>query len=389
MESIIDRLNKATSVIIEKSSSSIFNLTIDSLTLEIEYSDFYNIFNQVNLTKLEIMELKSCNGAHFLFKKNTKCNFSKLKTFKIDNCNLDFSFSLIMPSLENLRIENQSINSNDYFEKLQNLKELKFLIFTSTNLSCIDKSDFSGLIHLIELDLSRNKIKTIEKNSFDRLLSLKLLNLSFNELTIIEENVFDGLISLEKLDLTDNNALNLNESIFKTSIANSLNNLKTLDINYINYIDGPSDYKSIKEKKIDDDTFISLSNLESLNLSKVQITDITENSFNGLSSLKVLDLSGNLLNRIDKNAFSKLERLQELDLQVPNHWDSFQSINFLEQFFEKKNFTLKLDINGETKKIEMDYFNRLDGNDVNIPSDKGILKEPNTLFIQIILNQLN
>ena len=295
MESMVDKINKAASIIIEifYNSFTYLKLTIDEEILEIKINEnFEDIFDKVNFNKIEKIKVISSeyNVFDYFFKENTKFNFSSLKTLELElkselvhafRSNY-FYFGLDIPGLESLITSCIHYEIN-YFEKLSetvnsSLKILKLISYIPLVKidAKINKRAFNGLINLTELDLSNNKIKFINGNSFNCLSKLKKLNLSSNELTEIEENVFNGLTNLEELILTDNYKIKLNQSIFKTEIVNSLKNLKTLVINSSKNFG----HNDILVREIDDDTFIHLSSLENLNLTQAGITHIKENSFN-------------------------------------------------------------------------------------------------------------
>merc|ERR1719232_362462 len=67
----------------------------------------------------------------------------------------------------------------------------------------VDKQAFSGLLNLVELDLSANKLRTIPTSSFVSVPNLNILVLKDNPLKIVPKSAFLGLTNLMKIDLSN------------------------------------------------------------------------------------------------------------------------------------------------------------------------------------------
>ena len=145
MESMVDKINKAASIIIEifYNSFPYSKLTIDEEILEIKTNeDFEDIFDKVNFNKIEKIKVISSeyNVFDYFFKENTKFNFSSLKTLELE-LKLElvhairlnyFYFGLDIPGLESL-ITSCIHYEHNYFEKLSEtvnrpLKILKLIL---------------------------------------------------------------------------------------------------------------------------------------------------------------------------------------------------------------------------------------------------------------------
>lgn len=130
--------------------------------------------------------------------------------------------------------------------------------------------------HIItEIDVSLNRITEVRYESLWDLSRLKNANFSNNKIGVIEINSFEHAPRLERLYLNGNS------------------------IKLTNFLQ-----KGGRQ-------------LEFLDLSENQITDIPENSFK-LPKLKVLNLSDNKIARINKNGFTGLIKLRELNLSKNN-----------------------------------------------------------------------
>ncbi len=107
------------------------------------------------------------------------------------------------------------------------LTMLTTLNLSSTKVSALPETIFSGLTLLEELDLSDNDLwTTVPADVFDGLSALTTLNLDNNDLlATLPAGLFDGLSALETLTLNDNALTDLPDGIFE-----GLDSLTTLDL---------------------------------------------------------------------------------------------------------------------------------------------------------------
>nr|WRK64626.1 toll-like receptor [Hypothenemus hampei] len=205
---------------------------------------------------------------------------------------------------------------------------------------------FGNLTQLLALDLSRNllTISWINQDTFAGLIRLVLLNLSYNRITHLDHDLFHDLYTLQILNL-EHNAL---ETIPADTFA-PMNNLHTLIISYnrITYLDAYSlnglyvlsllalDNNILEG--IHPEAFRNCSSLQDLNLNSNQlkavplalknmrllrtldlgenlITYLEEPGFRGLNNLYGLRMLGNRIQNITKRAFADLPALQILNL---------------------------------------------------------------------------
>ena len=73
---------------------------------------------------------------------------------------------------------------------------------------------FLGLENLVELDLSRNKLRSFPHNAFTNLVNLKTLLLANNQIDYVGENFLAGLNFLSFLDLSENAIVDVHENAF-------------------------------------------------------------------------------------------------------------------------------------------------------------------------------
>merc|ERR1719232_879239 len=91
----------------------------------------------------------------------------------------------------------------DLVFRSNNLTNVQRLYITQSTLYQVDKQAFSGLLNLVELDLSANKLRTIPTSSFVSVPNLNILVLKDNPLKIVPKSAFLGLTNLMKIDLSN------------------------------------------------------------------------------------------------------------------------------------------------------------------------------------------
>ncbi|XP_034271610.1 leucine-rich repeat-containing protein 37B-like isoform X2 [Pantherophis guttatus] len=104
----------------------------------------------------------------------------------------------------------------------------EYLIFKNNHLSRLDNASLDGLLSLIHLDVSYNRIQTIEKNAFEPVPLLQSINLSGNRIVRITQGAFQawhGMQLLYKLILNHNPLRKIEDSHFY-----KLPSLKYLDL---------------------------------------------------------------------------------------------------------------------------------------------------------------
>lgn len=113
---------------------------------------------------------------------------------------------------------------------------------------------------------------------------------------------------------------------------------------------------------LDDNSFASIKNLQTLNLKSNKISMLSINAFNHLNQLKKLDLSHNKLSRITSNVFSTLPKLSELILSHNR---------YLNETFSRSDVDLYviLGVTTQLEKLKIEYSN-LD--DIDIMNGVGL-----------------
>ena len=252
----------------------------------------------------------------------------------------------------------ESIKSNQFAEiaRMLNLNNLKEIISSATEniIQVIKSCNLQNLISIDLEEMNRSKEILIDSDFFkSRLNNLKKLNLcgcGFNRQSnsniIIDSSSFDNLHNLEYLNIENvlysdthdskdvfknlNNLVYLRSYIHRFdydafSFAN-LNILKHLDLRFsvISFVDKMFenlinleilDLSSTNFTNLNKLTFYGLTNLKQLHLKKTPIKIINSNSFIHLTNLIHLDLFKCFIAVVEVNAFAGLSKLQTLILR--------------------------------------------------------------------------
>lgn len=196
-------------------------------------------------------------------------------------------------------------------ELFADTKEIKELYLQNNSLNVLAPGLLNELTQLLVLDLSHNSLTTdwINAATFTGLVRLIVLDLSFNKIGKLEQFLFRDLYNLQILRLNDNNIENIPDNIFS-----ALYNLHTLIIS------------NNKITKIDVDTFNGLYVLSLLSIDNNKISNINNDALKNCSNLKDLHLNGNKLLEVPQ-VLNNVLNLKTLDLGE-NHIESIYSDSF-------------------------------------------------------------
>ncbi|XP_069995200.1 chaoptin [Penaeus vannamei] len=173
------------------------------------------------------------------------------------------------------------------------------------------------MVSLQQLDLTRNNIGELPTGTFRQLTGLKTLKFAVNSIRKVEDDAFEGLESLETLQLDDDNILSIPwVALAKVRKLTSL----TLDYNRVGVISSSSlqtvtglhrlsiAHNIIRE--LPQGTFTNFTDLQSLNLYGNKLQNLIPESLLGLrESLKELNLGLNLLSELPQFDFPLLDTL--------------------------------------------------------------------------------
>lgn len=205
------------------------------------------------------------------------------------------------------------------------------LTFAKNRIEDLLADTFTGLIALISLDLSENKIATMDDTVFKPLIMLKTLRLNQNLLKVIDVDVFRSSHKLKTLYLSENSISNIQPESF-----HGLRELMTLEIGnntYMNSID-LTQIPKLRDVDVNDAALTMLTipaNVSKINAKNNKIVviraepnamvnslDLRNNSIHNLhqfanfTNLQYLDLSLNNITEVDFSCFKNLTALEKL-----------------------------------------------------------------------------
>ncbi|KAF2365715.1 Toll/interleukin-1 receptor (TIR) domain [Trinorchestia longiramus] len=223
--------------------------------------------------------------------------------------------------LKNLDLANNSLSSipPSLFSSLGQLMSLN-ISHNQLSFSFDNPEPFIGLIRLVVLDLSYNKLYDLRSQVFNHLYSLQVLFLSNNQITYLSDGIFSYLANLHTLDLSDNKL-----SMLESGTLKGLSVLTHffVDNNSLEMVSEASFKNSTSLQKLSmtgnhiteiPKAITSLSLLQVLDLSHNQIAMLERSKLKGLNNLKYLILSHNFIGNISIEAIPRMAHLEFLDL---------------------------------------------------------------------------
>lgn len=224
-------------------------------------------------------------------------------------------------TLKELRLQNNSISAlaPGLVADMNQLVTLDLSRNTLTS-SWLNSATFTGLIRLVLLDLSRNKIVKVDPALFKDLYTLQILNLQHNEIETIPADTFSPMSNLHTLELAHNKLTYLDAYSLNGLYAVSL---LSLDSNALEGIH-PDAFRNCSSMQ---DLNLSGNNLEAipvalkdmrmlktLDLGENQIKSLVKPGFRGMSSLYGLRMIGNEIVNVTRESLAELPVLQIFNL---------------------------------------------------------------------------
>ena len=202
------------------------------------------------------------------------------------------------------------------------LKQLLVLDLSMNELTAewVNAATFTGLMRLVVLDLSNNRIGRLEPAVFRDLYSLQILRLQENLIESLPENTFSALYNLHTLVLSDNQL-----SVIDSSTLSGLYvlSLLSLDNNRLNTLHPSSlrNASSLQDLHLNGNRLASVPDalkatplLRTLDLGENLISEIPSGTFDHVSQLYGLRLTENHIGNLTKGIFEKIKELKILNL---------------------------------------------------------------------------
>ncbi|XP_047347701.1 leucine-rich repeat-containing protein 15-like isoform X1 [Vespa velutina] len=261
-------------------------------------------------------------------------NLHSLQSLDLSNCNLQDRLSEeAFKNASKLRVLNLSGNpmfAADLTVVLRHLPKLHKLSLSHCNLRKLPTA-FEVFENLEELDISNNPLSDAFVSLLNPLSSLEYLDMSYCNLGHVANNTFAQMTSLKKLILSGNKLHSLEEGLFA-----NLTRLESLEMNNCdlrNPVDlkvfGDHNITNVIELKLsgnplsipDDGALLpaQLSNLEILDISNCDLSQLHQNIFSKTKKITRLNLSGNEISGTgDLTCLRKLRSLEYLDVSNNN-----------------------------------------------------------------------
>ncbi|XP_043481330.1 toll-like receptor 6 [Leptopilina heterotoma] len=335
---------------LEKLNSDTFCSLTNLVVLNISRNNFPTIQN-LGISDCSL-DIKTLDLSHNLIKTLPVNAFSKLKRLNV----LDLSENEInvivdrafhgLRSLRTLDLSNNRISTlpaQVFKEMVNSLKELKMgnnsisyvpngLVANMNQLVALDLSNnlltnngiessaFSGLIRLVLLDLSNNKIGKLDSGLFRDLYTLQILNLRYNDIGGIPSETFSAMSNLHSLEISHNRLEYLDAHSLSGLFALSLLNM---DFNLLEDIhpDAFRNCSSIQDLHLSGNMFQSvplalkdMRLLRTLDLGENSIRQLEKFNLEGMANLYGLRLMGNEIVNVSQEALVELPALQILNL---------------------------------------------------------------------------
>lgn len=125
-----------------------------------------------------------------------------------------------IPKTLSTDIQNLEFAGNDLYEISQHafddaqLNNLKKLILRDCKLQTIHKNGLSGLVIMIELDLSKNNLKILHPDTFKETAKIRWIFLNDNQLEKLDDGLFNNLPFLQKVFLNNNRIVQIGLKTF-------------------------------------------------------------------------------------------------------------------------------------------------------------------------------
>lgn len=304
-----------------------------------------DLLNKIEVMDLSNKEIKELNGVEYL----SNLRELNLENNQLKKVNLRYNELLTNLNISNNNLERINLNFN---------KNLEYLNLSKNNLS---KFDTLPISKIKKLDLSNNNISEIKLTNMKDIISLRLKNNKLKEVNLKNN------LKLEELDISFN----------KIKELSYFSNLTSLDIEATDIEDVIVNKElkriNIGSTKFKDIEFIkNLEDLEDLNVSNTNITNLDLSKYRKLKSLNISDtylekfnIKDNLLLQIlkaEKAHIKNIDLSNNKDIEVLNLSNNKIEEIDLKELTKLKDLNLS---NNKLKTINLTRFKKLNSLIVN------------------------
>lgn len=272
-----------------------FNFKFNSTEVhEIETSDF-------QISNDDFIHFESCDPG--IVNQNFFSKFPNAFSITFVNCDLSLkssktSIATKRSRLANLNIHNSRVANSKDSNAFRFLPELTKLSLKKLRLEYkeFDTELFRKLHNLTNFECYDCGIEKIKDGAFDDLEKIEFFSIYDTKVDHLHKNLIYRLDRLKMFEFYGNKLKDIPKDFFPSSIVS---------INFgRNFI-----------KKLENNQFKSLGNLETLLLDNNLIEKIDEKAFKDIENLQILNLNNNKIGKLDAKTFSNLRNLKNLDLR--------------------------------------------------------------------------
>ncbi|GFS25006.1 leucine-rich repeat neuronal protein 1 [Elysia marginata] len=226
-----------------------------------------------------------------------------------------------LPELLVLDVSNNWISFVDNRWLFEHVAQLTVLNLAHNSLRQLLDGTFLGLSHLLELDVSGNRLQRTELHAFADLKRLTVFRMDGNSLFNVKREWFLSMPALIDLRLSDNSLPSLDAGTLPLARLQHLdvsqNRLRKLDLNIFNGLENLrlvnlSGNRQLLE--IPNDALKKVPKLDILLMDGLGVVRLTRHAVSGLSAVEMSLSYMPELRAVGREAFSNLSRLQTLQL---------------------------------------------------------------------------
>ncbi|XP_063366898.1 protein artichoke-like [Cydia amplana] len=308
--------------------------------------------NYISLGSLQLLDLSHNNisylGSNYFRSLQSLLNF-KISDNPLFGSIVEYTFDGLssLPSLDISGTLITTVNNGSFI----GMTILRDLNISHSNITELQYNSLSYVCNIRTIDLSNNRLSVFDVNTTD-LRNLDTLLLNNNMLQIISQTVFKGLSLLRTVVLSYNSICTIHEETFQKDIRNldlSYNPELEFDVllvkqsvNLANlYISGT---KTVSMSL----TFENVKGLLTLEMTHLNIHNISILKLFNLQRLEMLVLNNNAVSTLNIGALSNLTSLKQLDL-------SYNSLNYIQPGVFKENTYLKILNISHNKLLEISH----------------------------------
>lgn len=303
--------------------SKMFNLTELDLSwnkINRLHKNSFNSLNALEYLNLDGNEISKLEKNLFGFgRKLRHLDLSNNKLTSLDR--QDFSE---LTSLETLIVANNQLTTLPRSIFSRNAK-LYNLDLSFNRLEDIDTYLFKSVRFLKDLNMSGNLIKELTKNVFSPTNRIKRINMSQNQLSSLGPETFKGLEWLERVDLSRNQIVNISNDafnhIYSVDIDLSHNKLTRIFYWAFHEISNITKLNLSHNLLVDGISLIAFEQVDcaQLDLSYNLIEDISKIPISNFTGIRILDISHNQITELNKKSFTQKIPLYELQVVDASH----------------------------------------------------------------------